>query len=150
MEMQNSLRILPIYGYKMAAEFTGADTAIQGGDGDYWNWWWQNYSYWYWAQSMYGWQHSHGDYDNQYRQWLEYFNSANTQGGVHPIIQPVQRRRFRLIGNDVDIFVREIIRVDTGYEVHLAHSLRRIIAELIDMFILAVILNILVPGFDCR
>jgi len=44
----------------------------------------------------------------------------------------------------------ETIGVNIGYEVHLAHSLRRFIAELIDMFILIVILNILVPGFDCR
>jgi len=43
----------------------------------------------------------------------------------------------------------ETIGVNIGYEVHLAHSLRRIIAELIDMFILAVMLNILAPRFDC-
>lgn len=135
----------------MAAEFAGADTAInQGADNDYWNWWWQNYYYWYWAQSAYGLQQSHGEYDNQYKQWLEYFNSMNTQESTQPVIQPVQRIRLRLIGNIYQIRVCETIRVDTGYEVHLAHSLRRIIAELIDMFILSMILNILVPGFDCR
>ena len=139
----------------MAAEFSGADTAatMQSADSEYWSWWWQNYSYWYWIQSGYGWQQSgHGDYDNQYRQWLDYFNSVNTQENTHSMTHPipvVQRTRLRLIGNTFK-FVCEIIRVITGFEVHLAHSFRRIIAELIDMFILAVILNILVPGFDCR
>ena len=105
MEIPNTGRILPVYGYKMAAEFTGPDTAVQGADNEYWNWWWQNYSYWYWAQSGYGWQQGQTDYDNQYKQWLEYFNSVNTQDNAQPVTQPVQRTRFRLIGNNSN-FVR--------------------------------------------
>ena len=87
----------------MAAELSGVDMAMQGADGEYWNWWWQNYSYWYWLQSGYGLQQSHGDYDNQYRQWLEYFNSVNTQENTHSVTQPVhvQRTRLRLIGNTI-------------------------------------------------
>ena len=82
-------------------------TRVLSTDSEYWNWWWQNYSYWYCIQSGYGWQQSsHGDYDNQYRQWLEYFNSVNTQENTHSITQPipvVQRTRLRLIGNTIKI-----------------------------------------------
>jgi len=87
----------------MAAEFSGADTVVQGADSEYWSWWWQNYSYWYWVQSAYGWQQSHGDYDSQYKQWLEYFNSnSNVQeAATRPVTQPVQKRRLRVIGNSI-------------------------------------------------
>ena len=85
----------------MAADFAGADTVMQAADSEYWSWWWQNYSYWYWVQSSYGWQQGHGDYDNQYKQWLEYFNS-NAQEATQPVTQPVQRQRLRIIGNSIN------------------------------------------------
>ena len=108
MEICCNIRILLVYENKMAAEISGADTVMQGADGEYWSWWWQNYSYWYWMQSGYGWQQSHGNYDDQYRQWLEYFNSVSTQGNAHTITQPVtvQRTRLRLIGNALTLCVR--------------------------------------------
>ena len=42
-------------------------------------------------------QSSHGDYDNQYKQCLEYFNRANAQESTHSVTQPipvVQRTRL--------------------------------------------------------
>lgn len=82
----------------MAAEFSAAEPSM-GGDSEYWNWWWQNYSYWYWIQSSgYGWQQGHGDYDDQYKQWLEYFNS-NAQGDTMTVAPPIRRVRLRMIGN---------------------------------------------------
>jgi len=73
-------------------------------DSEYWSWWWQNYSYWYyWAvQSAYGYQPNQDDYDKQYKQWLEYFNSGTQQ--VDPLIQQpphVERPPPRIIGRCV-------------------------------------------------
>ena len=84
-----------------------ADPASPEADNEYWGWWWQNYSYWYYwaAQSAYGCQQpNQDDYDKQYKQWLEYFNS-----GIHSGIQQVasltqqpphvERAPPRIIGN---------------------------------------------------
>jgi len=80
-----------------------ADVRVPEVDNEYWGWWWQNYSYWYYwaAQSAYGClQPNQDDYDKQYKQWLEYFNSGTQQVDPHTQQPPhVERPPPRIIGS---------------------------------------------------